>query len=160
MTETFGMRFARLRKEKKLTQENIASKLNMSYQAISKWENDITSPDISILIELSKILGVSIDTLLGNEKLETKTEIKNPKDISGKMLIIVINNYKDSIKVSLPVVVIKLCLETGMKVPVSGNKNMENIDFQMIFDLIESGVIGELLKLEQQDGSTIIISVE
>ena len=63
MKETFGQRFARLRKSKGYTQEQIADKVNISYQAVSKWENDISSPDISILGELANILGVTIDEL-------------------------------------------------------------------------------------------------
>lgn len=42
MKETFGQRFVRLRKEKGFTQEDIASKINISAQAVSKWENDIS----------------------------------------------------------------------------------------------------------------------
>ena len=50
--ETFGQRFTRLRKEKKLTQEEISIKVNVSAQAVSKWENDVSMPDISILNDL------------------------------------------------------------------------------------------------------------
>lgn len=46
-----------------MTQEELATKLNMSSQAISKWENNVTMPDIQILPELSVILGVTIDEL-------------------------------------------------------------------------------------------------
>ena len=55
MNETFGQRLARLRKEKGFTQEDIADKINISPQAVSKWENDISSPDIQTLIKLSDI---------------------------------------------------------------------------------------------------------
>ena len=86
MKETFGQRFARLRKSKAYTQEQIADKVNISYQAVSKWENDISSPDISILGELANILGVTTDELLGrvdpNEvKLVDKTKRKDLKNM-------------------------------------------------------------------------------
>ncbi|MDD7735274.1 MAG: helix-turn-helix transcriptional regulator [Bacillales bacterium] len=68
MNETFGQRLARLRKEKGFTQEDIADKINISPQAVSKWENDISSPDIQTLIKLSDIFEVSLDDLLGKEK--------------------------------------------------------------------------------------------
>lgn len=67
MKETFGQRFSRLRKAKGLRQEDIAEKINISPQAVSKWENDISLPDITILSELSDLLGVSLDELLGKE---------------------------------------------------------------------------------------------
>ena len=64
MKETFGQRLARLRREKGLTQEEIAEKIGISPQAVSKWENDVSSPDISIIISLSEILDVTTDELL------------------------------------------------------------------------------------------------
>lgn len=68
MKESFGQRLARLRKEKGYTQEDIASKITISPQAVSKWENDVSSPDILVLSSLADILGVSVDVLLGREE--------------------------------------------------------------------------------------------
>ena len=71
--ETFGQRFQRLRKAKKLTQEEIASKVNLTPQSISKWETDLSAPDIMLLPKLAKILDVSLEELLtGEKKVETK----------------------------------------------------------------------------------------
>lgn len=75
MEETFGQRLSRLRKEKGLTQEDIAKRIIISPQAVSKWENDISSPDILVLSSLADILGVSVDELLGRQE-ENKTEEK------------------------------------------------------------------------------------
>ncbi len=55
----------RYRKEKELTQEELARKLGVTFQAVSKWETAQTLPDITLLPGLSKILGISIDKLLG-----------------------------------------------------------------------------------------------
>lgn len=163
MKETFGQRFARLRKSKGYTQEQIADKVNISYQAVSKWENDISSPDISILGELANILGVTIDELLGrvdpNEvKLVDKTERKDLKNMVLK--IIVDSNDGDKVNVKLPMLLIKTFLDSGMAVPVSGNKALENIDFKQVFDLVEQGVIGELVNVESSDGDIVRIVVE
>lgn len=78
--ETFGQRFARLRKAKGLTQEAVASKLNISGQAVSKWENDLSAPDISILPDLADILGISVDALLGREK-DDVVKIATPQTV-------------------------------------------------------------------------------
>ena len=70
MNETFGQRFYRLRKQFNFTQEEIANKLNVTSQAVSKWENDVSSPDITLLAEISDIFNITIDELLGkNNKL-------------------------------------------------------------------------------------------
>ena len=73
MKETFGQRLSRFRKAKGLTQEDVAKQITISPQAVSKWENDISSPDILELSTLADILGVSVNELLGRE--ENKKEV-------------------------------------------------------------------------------------
>lgn len=63
-SETLGRRIAHLRLAKTATQERLAKELNVSPQAVSKWENDINYPDISLLPDLARFLGVSVDELL------------------------------------------------------------------------------------------------
>ena len=63
-SETLGRRIARLRLARTATQERLAKELNVSPQAVSKWENDINYPDISLLPNLARFLGVSVDELL------------------------------------------------------------------------------------------------
>jgi transcriptional regulator with XRE-family HTH domain len=64
------------RKKQGLSQEHIADRLNLSRQAISKWENGHTAPDIENLVRLSNIYKVSIDELLQEKQLPEK-EIPN-----------------------------------------------------------------------------------
>lgn len=82
MKETFGQRLKRLRKAKGLTQEDIGEKIGTSSRAVNKWENDISSPDISIIISLSDILGVTTDELLGKE--ENSASVTDKKFDSSK----------------------------------------------------------------------------
>lgn len=63
MNIEIGKKIKTLRLQKGMTQEELATKLNMSSQAISKWENNVTMPDIQLLPDLSVILGVTIDEL-------------------------------------------------------------------------------------------------
>lgn len=65
MKETLARNIAIYRKEKGLTQEELAQILGLSFQAVSKWENAQSMPDIALLPELSRTLEVSIDKLLG-----------------------------------------------------------------------------------------------
>ena len=87
--ESFGQRLSRLRKEKGLTQEDIANRITISPQAVSKWENDVSSPDIDYLNSLADILDVSVDELLGRKESakaftesqnEATKETKKPKE--------------------------------------------------------------------------------
>ena len=65
MKDFVGLNIARYRKEQDLTQNELAKQLSISYQAVSKWENGVTKPDISLLPVLASILNVSIDSLMG-----------------------------------------------------------------------------------------------
>ncbi len=60
-----GERIAYYRRLNAMTQEELAQSLNVSSQAVSKWEQKITSPDIMLLPELAKIFKISIDELFG-----------------------------------------------------------------------------------------------
>ncbi len=62
-TLDFGGRIKTLRLSKSMTQEQLAQRLRVSPQAVSKWENGVTLPDIQLLPELSILLGASIDAL-------------------------------------------------------------------------------------------------
>ena len=67
MKENMGQIIKRLRKERNLTQEELAEQLNISAQAISKWENGTSMPDISQVVPLANYFGVSTDTLFSRE---------------------------------------------------------------------------------------------
>ena len=65
MNETMGQIIRRLRKERNLTQEELAEQLNITYQAVSRWENDTGMPDISQIVPLASVFGVTSDELFG-----------------------------------------------------------------------------------------------
>ncbi len=65
-----GTRIKELRKQNGLTQEKLADFLCVSYQAVSKWECGLSSPDLSLIVPLARLLHVSTDTLLGAEDHE------------------------------------------------------------------------------------------
>lgn len=164
MENTLGKRIATLRKEKNLKQDDLAQKLNISPQAISKWENDLTCPDISILPELSSILGVSIDELLTGKKEETvkMVPVEERKEMSKMMLKIVVESLEgDKIKINLPLSLIQAAIDMGIGMPeISGNDSLKNIDLNKILELVKQGVIGNLLEVESAEGDIIKIFVE
>lgn len=139
--------------------------INLTYplQAVSKWENDISYPDITILSELSDLLSVSLDDLLGKKvepvTVQQRTEHKDPKDM---ILRLVINDSDGSkVRINLPIGLIKIGLQSNMQFSGSGNKEiLKNIDFDQIIQMAESGAIGKLLEIEDEDGTTGDIFIE
>lgn len=66
-SQHMGKLILKLRKEKGMTQKDLAAKLQITDNAVSKWERGKGCPDISILPELSEILGISVDELLSDK---------------------------------------------------------------------------------------------
>ncbi|MCL2170130.1 MAG: helix-turn-helix domain-containing protein [Defluviitaleaceae bacterium] len=73
--QAIGKRISALRKERDMTQVDLADRLGVTYQAVSSWERGNSMPDIAKLPDISQILNVSIDELLGDEK--TAVIVKN-----------------------------------------------------------------------------------
>ena len=78
----FSEKLTKLRKDNNLSQEALAEKLNMSRQAISKWENDKSLPDVSLYPTIASLLNITVDELMGNEAN------KNKLILSKKVIII------------------------------------------------------------------------
>ena len=60
-----GLKIKELRKKKDMTQEKLAEYLNVSFQAVSKWENDTSLPDVTLLAPIARLLQTSVDAMLG-----------------------------------------------------------------------------------------------
>ena len=165
MDKTIGKRIAELRKNKGLKQENLAEMLGVSGQAVSKWENDQSCPDISLLPQLAQILGVTVDELLSGKKEEISTvqvlpeeERKNIKDMM--LRIVVDSNDGAKVRVNLPMAIVQIAVDCGMGMPqVSGNDALKKIDWDQIMNLVSQGVVGNLVEVEV-DGDIVRIFVE
>ena len=70
--EKIGRYIKKIRKERNMTQQQLAERLNVSFQAISKWETDETLPDTSILLDLANELGITVDLLLNGGVIVNK----------------------------------------------------------------------------------------
>lgn len=85
MKKTLGMMIAELRKEKGMTQLELAEKMGVTDKAVSKWERDLSCPDINSLPKLAEILGVTVDELM-----QIKKEAENPKQSPKEIVQIVL----------------------------------------------------------------------
>ncbi|MBR6526056.1 MAG: helix-turn-helix transcriptional regulator [Clostridia bacterium] len=169
MTETLGARISNLRKEKKLTQEALAEKLNVSPQAISKWENDQSCPDIMLLPTLAQLLGVSTDVLLSGEKkpaMQVLPPEERKKFEDMQLRIYVFEDGEEEARISIPLMLCKIMLENGLTLDTvmngksQGVNAVKSVDLQHLITLVENGCIGTLVEVDATDGVYVRVCVE
>ena len=97
MKKTLGNMIAELRKQKGMTQLELAEKMGVTDKAVSKWERDLSCPDINSLSNLAEVLGVSVEELMqikktGEEAVSKISEIMEvaPKAVAMAMGIAVV----------------------------------------------------------------------
>ena len=165
MDMTIGKRIGLLRKEKGLTQEELASHMGVSPQAVSKWENDQTCPDISALPKLARLFGVTVDELLsGKQELAPvrvlpPEERKDPKDM---LLRITVDSADgDRVRVNLPIALVEVAMEMGMAMPqINGNEALKGVDLKKVLEMVRLGCVGNLVEVDSADGDKVRIFVE
>lgn len=72
---TLGQKLRKIRSKFGLSQEQLAEVINVSRQAITKWENDGGLPDVSNLQEISEVFGVTVDYLLNDDSIIDEKEV-------------------------------------------------------------------------------------
>ncbi|MBO7404011.1 MAG: helix-turn-helix transcriptional regulator [Clostridia bacterium] len=82
-----GKNIAEIRKKRGLTQEELGAKLGVTNQAVSKWENQTSLPDVMLLPEIAAALGVTLNTLYGiEEKKEERVRADDFPEAAREML--------------------------------------------------------------------------
>lgn len=89
---TIGQKIYKLRTDLKLSQEELAERLGVSRQSVSKWETDASVPELDKLIKLSEAFGISLDALVRDEPSAVQDEAECAKD-TGKNTKIKENNF-------------------------------------------------------------------
>ena len=164
--ETLGKRISSLRKAMGMKQEELAERLDVSGQAVSKWENDQTCPDIGLLPRLARVFGVTTDYLLtGEQEQEPPVRMvpeEERKDLRDMMLRILVDSGSgDRVRVNLPMQLVQVALDMGIELPqLAGNDALKEIDLRKLLELVRHGVMGDLVQVESADGSTVRIFVE
>lgn len=155
---TIGQRIAYYRKKANQTQEELAEKCSVTPQAVSKWENDISAPDISLFPVLAKLFNVTCDELLGVQTETPKVVPEEMVDLSKVLLKLkIISHDGDIVNLNLPVQVAEPFIKNAK---ISGSDILQSIDFAQIIGLVKSGAVGKLLEINSADGDIVEICVE
>lgn len=162
-TSTLGEKISAARKEHGYTQEEFAELLGVTSQAVSKWENNASCPDIMLLPRISQLLNISIDELLGNAAPKANAEEEPKVDINKLSLKIHITGEgRKPINVSFPMSMVKKFTKLGTGISGILNVNSPEIDskkIEQIFELVDDGVTGEVLNVTDENGQNIIIEI-
>ena len=161
---TIGQNIAYFRKQKQLTQEELAEKMSVTAQAISKWECDTSYPDITVINSLAKLLGVSIDSLLnGNQNIPELKET-TPERLDRRILRVQVQvneedtqNGDTTIFTRFPVAAINKAIENGALKKIVGEEAYEAVI--STFGMINAGLTGPIVEVNHP-GAHITISVE
>lgn len=169
MLNTLGERIAYYRKKCNMTQEQLAEQCSVTAQAVSKWENNLTAPDISLLPRLAELFNTTCDELLGVPRAETVAIDPAAVDLSKAMLKMrVLGNFtssdeedkqnlgKTKVNINLPLSVAEVVLSSGA-LPVEG---LQGIDFKNLVALVKEGVMGKLVEVETETGIIVEVWVE
>lgn len=163
MKKTIGEKISDLRKQKKMTQDELAEKMGVSSQAVSKWETGLSIPDLPILIELSDFFHMSLDDLV-KEKEEAVylVPVEERKKIEEMFLRVNIHTLQgDRVKVNLPLAFVKMAAEMDLEIPqFNGSEILKALDFDMIISMIENGVLGRIVEVESSEGDIVEVTVE
>jgi len=159
--KTLGERLSAARKNKGLTQDDFAKYLDVTPQAISKWENNLSCPDILLLPKISEILGIGIEELLtGTEKKEEKTKIQTTSESKLKLKIKISPPNKKPTNITVPVALVKRIAKIGNGISgILGNSSLSSSQIEEILELTEEGVSGEILNIEADDSTVITVEI-
>mgnify|MGYP002508104340 CR=1 FL=1 len=167
MEKTLGKKLCALRKFAELTQEAVAETLGVSPQAVSKWENDFSCPDIMMLPKIARLYGIRIDDLFSEEPVPTAQPafvppVKNADVPLEKLYlnVYVLSKAGDDIKVHIPFVLVRELVETGKNISGIFGTDLSGVDLESVYRLVQNGAVGEFVTVITQNGDTVRVVVE
>lgn len=164
---TMGKRIADARKKLGYTQEEFSQMLDVTAQAVSKWENDVSCPDIQLLPKIAGILGMTTDELLTGKKAEVKEDThKSEKTVNIdtnnlKININVVKPGQNPVNISLPLSMVKKFAKIGNGIfGIMGNGAIDGVKLDEILELVENGATGEILNVVADDNTNVSITIQ
>lgn len=128
-----GKFIAELRKEKNMTQEQLAEKMNVTDKSISRWENGKTMPDLSMIPILADVLGVEVSELLNGRRM-TKKELINTIDTLNNLI-----EYTSSEK-KTKAMKLNILFASGLILIIIGTISTQ---FDLLFEIVKNNHISQ-----------------
>jgi transcriptional regulator with XRE-family HTH domain len=158
---TIGENIARLRKEKALTQAELGEILGVSNQAVSKWESGMTMPDIMLLPEIAKVLGITLTDLYGISDKDAKEEsskvAKVNAEVDQKVLNICVKTNDSDVTTKVPAAVVRSVF--GNKLLRQYLSDDDGKSLAALIDMLDDDMVGTLIDVDT-DECHVKISLE
>ena len=155
---TIGENIAYFRKQKKMTQEELAEKMAVTAQAVSKWECDSSYPDITVMQTLAKTLGVTVDELLSGEQKIPEVKEATAEKIDRRISLIEVKADETSVVTRFPVSIVKKAIANGTLRKLVGDEAYEQV--ASIEGMIDSGMTGPLVEVDNPEAHVTIKVVD
>lgn len=154
---TIGQNIANFRKRQRMTQEELAEKMCVTAQAVSKWERDASYPDVVVLSTLAKVLDVSVAEIVEGVREIPELHEAPQDEIDRRVLLIVVKAGETHVTARFPVTAMKKAIENGTLKDIVGKDAFPQVAGTM--EMVDLGLIGPLVTVD--DGDTHIkITVE
>ena len=157
MKNSIGQNIAYYRKKLGMTQEELSEKMNVTAQAVSKWENDILYPDLECIGRLAKALDITVNNIIDGEEAQPVVRLAESDDISNRILLIKVKDPKDNVSVRIPIALIN---QPGFEEWFGENIAGNDPSASAAIELIKRGTIGEIVNVETDDTTVKIEVVE
>ncbi|WP_191433807.1 helix-turn-helix domain-containing protein [Flavonifractor sp. An112] len=163
MNQTICGRISALRKRDGLTQEELAAQMGVSPQAVSKWENDLSVPDLSVLTALSDYFHLSLDELIRGQRTDVQYVPPEARKSAEELFlrVRVRTGEGDKINVNLPLALVRIAAQLNLDLPqFRGSEWLRQLDLNALLSLIEGGALGKLVEVESSNGDLVEVVVE
>ena len=163
MNQTIGGRISALRKRDGLTQEELAAQMGVSPQAVSKWENDMSVHDLSVLTALSDYFHLSLDELIRGQRTDVQYVPPEARKSAEELFlrVRVHTGEGDKINVNLPLALVRIAAQLNLDLPqFRGSEWLCQLDLNALLSLIEGGALGKLVEVESSNGDLVEVVVE
>ena len=151
MKEFIGEHIAYYRKKAGMTQEQLSEKMGVTAQAVSKWENGLTCPDLNSVARLSEILGVSVEQLIHGDSALPSVKVVETPQVGRRVLCIhvqVKGPATTNVTVRFPVELILKAYEMGSLESLVGD---EAPFVEQAIEMIRQGTVGSLVDVETEE---------
>ena len=169
--KTIGENITALRKENHLTQEQLAEKMNVTSQAVSKWENGLSFPDVETVARLSELFGCTTDKIITGKSPVCVSPADPPGSLSNRVVHFHFVEYDDDPEdneytdIRIPAEVFIKMQDQGWLDSLFGRKIQENRigkffdPSEPVIQLLKEGVVGSVIDIKNDD-SALTVTIE